>query len=235
MDDKLRIFLCEDDENLGMLLREYLQAKGYVADLFPDGDAGYKAFLKNKYDICVFDVMMPKKDGFTLAQEVRSANSEIPIIFLTAKTLKEDILEGFKIGADDYITKPFSMEELTFRVEAILRRVRGKKNRETNVYKIGKFTFDIQKQILSINGEQTKLTTKESELLNLLCSHANDVLNRDFALKTIWIDDNYFNARSMDVYITKLRKHLKADPAIEIINIHGKGYKLIIPDTKNEE
>ena len=235
MDDKLRILLCEDDENLGMLLREYLQAKGYVADLFPDGDAGYKAFLKNKYDICVFDVMMPKKDGFTLAQEVRSANSEIPIIFLTAKTLKEDILEGFKIGADDYITKPFSMEELTFRVEAILRRVRGKKNRETNVYKIGKFTFDIQKQILSIDGEQTKLTTKESELLNLLCSHANDVINRDFALKTIWIDDNYFNARSMDVYITKLRKHLKADPAIEIINIHGKGYKLIIPDSKNEE
>ncbi|MCR5573369.1 MAG: response regulator transcription factor [Bacteroidaceae bacterium] len=234
MDEKLRILLCEDDENLGMLLREYLQAKGYIADLFPDGDAGYKAFLKNKYDICVFDVMMPKKDGFTLAQEVRNANSEIPIIFLTAKTLKEDILEGFKLGADDYITKPFSMEELTFRVEAILRRVRGKKNRETNVYKIGKFTFDIQKQILAINGEQTKLTTKESELLSLLCSHANDVLNRDFALKTIWIDDNYFNARSMDVYITKLRKHLKDDPAIEIINIHGKGYKLIIPDAKEE-
>ena len=234
MDEKLRILLCEDDENLGMLLREYLQAKGYIADLFPDGDAGYKAFLKNKYDICVFDVMMPKKDGFTLAQEVRNANAEIPIIFLTAKTLKEDILEGFKLGADDYITKPFSMEELTFRVEAILRRVRGKKNRETNVYKIGKFTFDIQKQILAINGEQTKLTTKESELLSLLCSHANDVLNRDFALKTIWIDDNYFNARSMDVYITKLRKHLKDDPAIEIINIHGKGYKLIIPDSKEE-
>ena len=234
MDEKLRILLCEDDENLGMLLREYLQAKGYIADLFPDGDADYKAFLKNKYDICVFDVMMPKKDGFTLAQEVRNANAEIPIIFLTAKTLKEDILEGFKLGADDYITKPFSMEELTFRVEAILRRVRGKKNRETNVYKIGKFTFDIQKQILAVNGEQTKLTTKESELLSLLCSHANDVLNRDFALKTIWIDDNYFNARSMDVYITKLRKHLKDDPAIEIINIHGKGYKLIIPDAKEE-
>jgi len=232
MDDKLRILLCEDDENLGMLLREYLQAKGYVADLCPDGEAGYKAFLKNKYDICVFDVMMPKKDGFTLAQEVRTANAEIPIIFLTAKTLKEDILEGFKIGADDYITKPFSMEELTFRVEAILRRVRGKKSRETSTYRIGKFSFDTQKQILSINGEQTKLTTKESELLNLLCSHANDVLNRDFALKTIWIDDNYFNARSMDVYITKLRKHLKDDPSIEIINIHGKGYKLIIPESK---
>ena len=231
MDDKLRILLCEDDENLGMLLREYLQAKGYIADLFPDGDAGYKAFLKTKYDICVFDVMMPKKDGFTLAKEVRSANSEVPIIFLTAKTLKEDILEGFKIGADDYITKPFSMEELTLRVEAILRRVRGKRNKDNNTFKIGNFTFDIQKQILSIDGEQTKLTTKESELLNLLCTHANDVLNRDFALKTIWIDDNYFNARSMDVYITKLRKHLKADPAIEIINIHGKGYKLIIPES----
>ena len=231
MEDKLCILLCEDDENLGMLLREYLQAKGYVADLYPDGDAGYKAFLKTKYDICVFDVMMPKKDGFTLAKEVRSANSEVPIIFLTAKTLKEDILEGFKLGADDYITKPFSMEELTLRVEAILRRVKGKRNKDSNTYKIGKFTFDIQKQILSIDGEQTKLTTKESELLNLLCTHANDVLNRDFALKTIWIDDNYFNARSMDVYITKLRKHLKADPAIEIINIHGKGYKLIIPET----
>ena len=143
MDEKLRILLCEDDENLGMLLREYLQAKGYSAELYPDGDAGYKAFLKNKYDLCVFDVMMPKKDGFTLAQDVRAANAEIPIIFLTAKTLKEDILEGFKIGADDYITKPFSMEELTFRIEAILRRVRGKKNKESNIYKIGKFTFDL--------------------------------------------------------------------------------------------
>ena len=138
MDEKLRILLCEDDENLGMLLREYLQAKGYSAELCPDGDAGYKAFLKNKYDLCVLDVMMPKKDGFTLAQEIRAANAEIPIIFLTAKTLKEDILEGFKIGADDYITKPFSMEELTFRIEAILRRVRGKRNKESNIYKIGR-------------------------------------------------------------------------------------------------
>ena len=139
MDEKLRILLCEDDENLGMLLREYLQAKGYAVELCPDGEAGYKSFLKNKFDLCVFDVMMPKKDGFTLAQEVRAANAEIPIIFLTAKTLKEDILEGFKIGADDYITKPFSMEELTFRIEAIWRRVRGKKNKQSNIYKIGKF------------------------------------------------------------------------------------------------
>ena len=229
MGEKLSILLCEDDENLGMLLREYLNAKGYAADLYPDGEAGYKAFLKNKYDLCVFDVMMPKKDGFTLAQEIRQANSEIPIIFLTAKTLKEDVLEGFKIGADDYLTKPFSMEELTFRIEAIFRRVRGKKAKEVSAYKIGRFTFDTQKQLLEIDGKQTKLTTKESELLSLLCAHVNEILQRDFALKTIWIDDNYFNARSMDVYITKLRKHLKEDPAIEIINIHGKGYKLIVP------
>ena len=230
MEDNLKILLCEDDENLGMLLREYLQAKGYSAELCPDGEAGYRAFMKTKFDICVLDVMMPKKDGFTLAQEIRQANAEIPIIFLTAKTLKEDILEGFKIGADDYITKPFSMEELVFRIEAILRRVRGKKNKERTHYKIGSFNFDTQKQILARGDSQTKLTTKESELLTLLCAHANEILQRDYALKTIWIDDNYFNARSMDVYITKLRKHLKADENVEIINIHGKGYKLITPD-----
>ena len=232
MDDNIKIMLCEDDENLGMLLREYLQAKGFSAELYPDGEAGYRAFMKQKYDICILDVMMPKKDGFTLAQEIRQANADVPIIFLTAKQLKEDILEGFKIGADDYITKPFSMEELVFRVEAILRRVRGKKNKESSVYRVGNFTFDTQKQLLTIGDKQTKLTTKENELLALLCSHANEILQRDFALKTIGIDDSYFNARSMDVYITKLRKHLKDDPQIEIINIHGKGYKLIIP---NEE
>ena len=230
MDDKLKILLCEDDENLGMLLREYLQAKGYATELCADGEAGYKAFLKTKFDICVLDVMMPKKDGFTLAKEIRNSNQDVPIIFLTAKTLKEDILEGFKIGADDYITKPFSMEELVFRIEAIIRRTKGKKNKESTVYHIGQFTFDTQKQLLCIGDDQRKLTTKENELLALLCSHANEILQRDFALKTIWIDDNYFNARSMDVYITKLRKHLKDDPQIEIINIHGKGYKLITPD-----
>ena len=226
MEETIKILLCEDDENLGMLLREYLLAKGYDTTLCPDGEAGYREFTKGKFDIAVLDVMMPKKDGFTLAQEIRQANADIPIIFLTAKTLKEDILEGFKIGADDYITK------LVLRVEAILRRVRGKKNKESTLYHIGKFTFDTQKQLLSAGEKQTKLTTKENELLALLCSHANEILQRDFALKTIWIDDNYFNARSMDVYITKLRKHLKDDPQIEIINIHGKGYKLITP---NEE
>ena len=251
MEERLRILLCEDDENLGMLLREYLQAKGFNADLFPDGEAGYKAFLKGKYDLCVLDVMMPKKDGFALAQEIRTVNSEVPIIFLTAKSLKEDILEGFKdlavrkmIGtselteriscADDYITKPFSMEELVFRIEAILRRVKGKKGKEITMYKIGRFTFDTQKQVLMIDDKVTKLTTKESELLSLLCAHVNEILERNFALKTIWIDDNYFNARSMDVYITKLRKHLKDDPSIEIINIHGKGYKLIAPEVESK-
>ena len=234
-DNRLKILLCEDDENLGMLLREYLQAKGYVAELCADGEAGFKAFLKTKFDICVLDVMMPKKDGFTLAQEIRAANTDVPIIFLTAKTLKEDILDGFKLGADDYITKPFSMEELVFRIEAILRRTKGKKSRESTVYRLGQFTFDTQKQLLQIGEKQTKLTTKENELLALLCSHSNEILQRDFALKTIWIDDNYFNARSMDVYITKLRKHLKDDPQIEIINIHGKGYKLITPEEEEEK
>ena len=234
MEENLKILLCEDDENLGMLLREYLQAKGFEAVLCPDGEVGYREFQKAKFDICVLDVMMPKKDGFALAQDIRQQNAEMPIIFLTAKVLKEDILEGFKIGADDYITKPFSMEELVLRIEAILRRVKGKKSRENTVYHIGRFTFDTQKQLLTIGEKQTKLTTKENELLALLCAHSNEILQRDYALKTIWIDDNYFNARSMDVYITKLRKHLKADPNVEIINVHGKGYKLVITDGKEK-
>ena len=223
MDNKLKILLCEDDENLGMLLREFLQAKGFNADLCNDGEKGYKAFLKNKYDLCVLDVMMPKKDGFTLAQEIKNVNSEVPIIFLTAKSIKEDVLEGFKIGADDYMTKPFSMEELVVRITAVLRRVRGKRDKDVTEYRLGKFIFDTKKQTLVSGDQSTKLTTKESELLT-------DVLERNYALKTIWVDDNYFNARSMDVYITKLRKLLKSDPDIEIINIHGKGYKLIAPE-----
>ncbi len=232
MDEKMKLLLCEDDENLGMLLREYLQAKGYDTTLCSDGEEGGREFLRGKYNLCVFDVMMPKKDGFTLAKEIRMTNSEVPIIFLTAKTLKEDIFEGFKIGADDYLTKPFSMEELTFRIEAILRRVRGKKNRERTSYTIGSYTFDTQKQTLTRNGESKKLTTKESELLSLLCAHNNEILQREYALKKIWLEDSYFNARSMDVYITKLRKLLKEDPDVEIINIHGKGYKLICPEVE---
>jgi DNA-binding response OmpR family regulator len=228
MEKKMRVILSEDDENLGSLLREYLIAKGYETDLYPDGEAAFKGFQKNQYDLCIFDVMMPKKDGFALAKDVRMINSEIPIIFLTAKNMKEDVIEGFRIGADDYMTKPFSMEELIFRIEAILRRTLGEADNTQVVFKLGRFTFDARKQTLSDADDSTKLTTKESELLRLLCVNANKVLERNYALKTIWVDDNYFNARSMDVYITKLRKHLKDEAGIEIINIHGKGYKLII-------
>jgi len=235
MEEKLKLFLCEDDENLGMLLREYLQAKGFDTDLYPDGEAGYRGFIKEKYDLCVVDVMMPKKDGISLVKDIRGVNSEIPIIFLTAKNMKDDILDGFKAGADDYITKPFSMEELVLRIEAIFRRVKGKKVKDQQIYHFGDMNFDTQKQILTINGESTKLTTKESELLGLLCAHANEILERNHALKQIWVDDNYFNARSMDVYITKLRKLLKPAQDIEIINIHGKGYKLIVPVDETEE
>lgn len=233
-DEKVKILLCEDDENLGMLLREYLQTKGYDADLQPDGEAGYKAFTRNKYDLCVLDVMMPKKDGFALAADIRAMNADVPIIFLTAKSMKEDILQGFKLGADDYLSKPFSMEELLYRIESILRRVRGKRAKDVVSYQIGKYVFDAQKQTLDLNGDVKKLTTKESELLNLLAANANNILERNYALKTIWVDDNYFNARSMDVYITKLRKLLKDDNNVAIINIHGKGYKLIMPQIKED-
>jgi len=174
--------------------------------------------------------MMPVKDGFTLAAEIREINNKIPIIFLTAKTLKEDVFEGFKIGADDYITKPFNMEELIFRIEAVLRRTGALNENEKNIYKIGKLNFDANKQIL-VDGDNTiKLTTKESDLLKMLCDNINSILQRDFALKAIWKEDNYFNARSMDVYITKLRKHLKSEPLVQIINSHGKGYKLLLSD-----
>ena len=172
---------------------------------------------------------MPKKDGFTLAKDIRIINPTIPVIFLTAKNLKEDVLEGFKIGADDYITKPFSMEELILRIEAILRRTSQENQANAQqIFTIGRYTFDTRKQLLTEGENSVKLTTKESDLLKLLCQNANKVLERNYALKSIWIDDNYFNARSMDVYITKLRKHLKDEPSVEIINVHGKGYKLII-------
>lgn len=225
-----KILLCEDDENLGMLLREYLQAKNYEVDLMPDGEEGLKAFQESRYDLCLLDVMMPKKDGFALAQEIRCINSRVPIIFLTAKTLKEDVLAGFRIGADDYMTKPFSMEELLFRIEAILRRMNNHKNKIGQNYTFGRFKFDTQKQRLLIDGKIIRLTTKESELLSLLAENMNNVLERNFALKTIWIEDNYFNARSMDVYITKLRKKLADDPDVQILNVHGRGYKLVAPE-----
>jgi DNA-binding response OmpR family regulator len=226
--NNIKILLAEDDENLGSLLREYLIAKKYDTDLFPNGADAYRSFIKKHYDLCVLDIMMPIKDGFTLAKEIRMTNTEIPVIFLTAKSQKEDVLEGFKVGCDDYISKPFSMEELLYRIEAILRRtgIHSKFNTQKN-FKIGEYLFDTEKQILKLGNNVQKLTTKETDLLKLLCLNKNSILERNFALKTIWIDDNYFNARSMDVYIAKLRKYLKDDPSVEIINIHGKGFKLL--------
>jgi len=225
---KVRLLLAEDDENLGSLLQEYLKARNFEADWVKDGEKAFRAFEKNHYDLCILDVMMPLKDGFTLASEIRMMNSEMPVIFLTAKSMKEDVLEGFTRGADDYITKPFSMEELIFRIEAILRRTKGGGEGINNCKNIGKYEFDSQKQTLIIGEKIQNLTTKETELLKLLCNNKNRILERNYALKAIWFDDNYFNARSMDVYITKLRKYLKEDPSVQIINVHGKGYKLIV-------
>jgi DNA-binding response OmpR family regulator len=225
---KAHILLAEDDDNLGTLLKEYLEAKGYKTDLFNNGESALKAFKNSSYDLCIFDVMMPQMDGFTLAKEIRIFDSKIPIIFLTAKTLKTDVVEGFKSGADDYITKPFSMEELLFRVEAVLRRTKGNLVSEKTVYEIGNYVFNSETQELVINNKTIKLTTKESDLLLLLCQNLNNVLDRNFALKKIWLDESYYNARSMDVYITRLRKHLSEDPRIEIMNVHSKGFKLIV-------
>jgi two-component system OmpR family response regulator len=223
-----RILLAEDDGNLGILLKEYLNAKNFKTSLFINGTLALDAFSKEEYDICILDIMMPEMDGFSLAREMRKINPGIPVLFLTAKSQKEDVLEGFRSGADDYITKPFSMEELLYRIQAILKRANGSfRPKKEERYVIGSYTFDPLKQIL-INGDQSvKLTTKESELLELLCRYGNEILERNFALKSIWIDDNYFNARSMDVYITRLRKYLRNDPSVKILNVHGKGYKLI--------
>lgn len=228
-ENNVKILLAEDDENLGALLKEYLNAKGLKTDLFVNGELALEGFKKGSYDLCILDVMMPKMDGFTLAKEIKRINGNVPFIFLTAKSLKDDVIEGFSVGADDYMTKPFSMEELLFRIKAILRRTSLNSSSETNdVYTIGEYEFDSQKQILKHADKEQKLTTKESELLKLLCNNMNNVLERNFALKTIWQEDSYFNARSMDVYITKLRKYLKEDASIQILNIHGKGYKLIV-------
>jgi two-component system, OmpR family, response regulator len=220
-----KILLVEDDINLGSLLREYLKAKGYATILETDGEKGFRAFKKDHFDLCILDIMLPVKDGFSLARDIRIQNPGIPIIFLTAKSMKTDILEGFRAGADDYMTKPFSMEELLMRIEAILRRTARTEQQE--VFVLGKYVFDANKQMLTSADKTVNLTTKESDLLRMLCQHPNQVLERNYALKSIWKDDNYFNARSMDVYITKIRKHLSDEPQIQILNVHGKGYKLL--------
>lgn len=229
MSDKVKTLLVEDDPNLGLLLREYLNAKGYDTNLETDGKAGYEAFQKGGYGLCILDVMMPVKDGFTLAEEIRRTDKKVPIVFLTAKSMKEDKIAGFNKGADDYITKPFSMDELLLRLQAILRRVNPQETSEVErkVYDIGQYHFDYDHQTLTIDDDKQKLTTKEADLLQLLCTNKNDVLDRNLALNKVWGDDNYFNSRSMDVYIAKLRKYLKKDPKVELVNVHGKGFKLL--------
>lgn len=222
------VLLAEDDSNLGNLLRNYLTAKNYETMLYENGSLALQAFSSGNFGLCILDIMMPEMDGLTLAKEIRLKDPNVPIIFLTAKNQKEDVIEGFKYGGDDYITKPFSMEELLYRIEAILRRsVNTAIKKKENSYVIGDYTFDPLKQILAHKNQSIKLTTKESELLELLCIHGNEILERNYALRTIWIDDNYFNARSMDVYITRLRKYLRNDPSVKILNVHGKGYKLL--------
>ncbi len=228
------ILLIEDDPNLGFILQENLELQGYVVERCADGEAGLQAFLKQKFDLCLLDVMLPKKDGFTLARELRKTSQEVPIIFLTAKSLKEDRIEGLKLGGDDYITKPFSMEELVLRIQAVLRRSKALPNEKTaaNVFQVGSYTFNVEQQVLLRGEESQKLTAKEAELLRLLCLHMNEVLEREVALKMIWGEDNYFNARSMDVFISKLRKYLAADERIEIRNVHGKGFRLRLNEVK---
>jgi DNA-binding response OmpR family regulator len=224
----VNILLVEDDPNLGTLLKEYLNAKGHNCTLATDGQKGYETFVKSNFDFLILDVMMPIKDGFTLAEEIRGIDKRVPILFLTAKSLKDDTLKGFSVGADDYMTKPFSMEELLVRMQAILRRTGEDEEESLGEFQIGKYYFNYNEQSLKLGEEVQKLTTKENELLKLLCKNINGVLERNHALKAVWGDDNYFNGRSMDVYIAKLRKYLSEDPNVEIVNVHGKGFKLFV-------
>lgn len=225
-DQAKKILLAEDDQNLSLILKNYLNAKGFDTQLYKNGEEAIKGFWAEHFDFCIIDIMMPVKDGFTLAAEIRKQDADIPIIFLTAKSMHEDILKGFQVGADDYLTKPFNMDELMARVNAVLKRT-SQKESHSGIYKIGKFTFDSTQQKLMIEDQVHKLTSKESQLLKLLVENKNNILERSKALKEIWHDDSYFNARSMDVYITKIRKYLKKDPQLELMNVHGTGFKLI--------
>lgn len=227
MKKEIKVLLVEDDSNLGSITSDYLKAKGFNCTWEINGELGYREFVKNQYDIVIMDVMMPVKDGFSTAKDIRGIDKKVPIIFLTAKSMKEDTLKGFEIGADDYMTKPFNMEELTARIGAILKRISLDTESHFDDIKIGKLTFNPKMQILSKDDFSVSLTTKESDLLILLYKNKNDILERDHALKAIWGDDNYFNGRSMDVYIAKLRKYLKHDEQIQIINVHGRGFKLL--------
>ncbi len=230
-----KILLVEDDQNFGDVLKSYLEMHEYDVTLATDGAQGLESYNKGQFDLCIFDVMMPKKDGFTLAKEIREKDMEMPIIFLTAKTMKDDVLQGFKIGADDYITKPFNSEELLYRIQAILKRSQQKADPRDEIkeFTIGKYHFNYPLRILTYDlggsdEEKSKLSPKEAQLLRMFAMYMNDILPRSEALTKIWGEDNYFTARSMDVFVTKLRKYLKQDENIEIVNIHGNGFQLLV-------
>ncbi len=227
---KYKVLLCEDDTNLGMVLKNYLELNDYDVILERDGRLGLAAFQREKFDICLLDVMMPHMDGFTLAEEIRDVDPDMPLFFLSAKTMKEDIIAGYKLGADDYITKPFDSEVLLMKIRAILKRNEEEKNISENIeFDLGNYHFNPKLRELIIGGTTQTLSPKENELLKMLAEHKNDLLPREQALKRIWGSDTYFNGRSMDVYIAKLRKYLKGDSNIEIVNIHGNGFRLVAP------
>jgi DNA-binding response OmpR family regulator len=229
--EKKKILIVEDDYNFGNILKDYLILNDYFVVLAKNGIEGMEKYNKENFDLCILDVMMPFKDGFTLGKEIREKNEMIPLFFLSAKTLKEDVLRGFKIGADDYLTKPFDSEVLLAKIKAILNRKNFFNVPESDIYEfvIGKFQFNSKLRFLTIDGEETvKLSPKENQLLRMLVLHINDLLPRELALNKIWRDDNYFTSRSMDVYIAKLRKYLKTDSNVVILNIHGEGFRLVV-------
>jgi DNA-binding response OmpR family regulator len=219
------ILLVEDDPNLGQVLSDFLEMEGFNVTLSRDGEEGYRTYLQSKYHICLLDCMMPKMDGFSLARKIRNKDENIPIIFLTAKSLKEDKLKGFDLGGDDYITKPFDEDELVRRINAILKRSMGNEPKEMQ-FTIGKFEYDHSNLTLSLDGNTTRITQKEGEVFYLLLQNRNNVLRREDILVKVWGENDYFMGRSLDVFITKLRKHLKADPNVKIENVHGVGFIL---------
>jgi DNA-binding response OmpR family regulator len=232
--EHVQVLMAEDVENLGLILSERLKSKGFEVDLAPDGAVAMAMYQKKKYDLLILDIMMPVKDGFTLANEIRKTDSNTPIIFVTARSMKEDVLKGFEIGADDYLTKPFSMDELMVRIHAVLRRTFRKSDHssgEVDQFQFSNTQFNAITQTLTIANVSVDLTSTESELLRLLCSRINEVVPRDEALISIWGNDSYFNGRSMDVFISKLRKMLAADEQVEIMNVHGKGFKLVVKES----
>lgn len=229
MAQKINILLAEDDKNLGVILKKYLEAKDIPVTLCADGEEALQAFKEGNFNFCIFDVMMPLMDGFTLSKEIRKIDKRVPIVFLTAKTTQKDVIEGFNLGADDYITKPFSMDELLMRIHAVFKRASYDTPAPTT-FKLGSFTFDAPRHLLIKDNESRKLTSKEADLLLLLCENMNETLERTTALNKVWYEDSYFNARSMDVYITKLRKFFKDEPKVELVNVHGIGFKLMVKE-----